>query len=78
MVLEVAHFSGGFRSSGEVLPVLKDVSFSAAKSAITALVGETGSGKTLLALVHPRTVAALVRKDVGIHHLRRHGSRRPR
>ena len=49
-VLEVAHLSGGFRSSGEVLPVLKDVSFSAAKSAITALVGETGSGKTLLAL----------------------------
>ena len=49
-ILEVAHFSGGFRSSGEVLPVLKDVSFSAAKSAITALVGETGSGKTLLAL----------------------------
>jgi ABC-type glutathione transport system ATPase component len=32
------------------LPVLNDVSFSVARGAITALVGATGSGKTLLAL----------------------------
>ena len=49
-VLDFEHLSGGFRSGRDVLPVLNDVSFSVARGAITALVGATGSGKTLLAL----------------------------
>lgn len=49
-VLDFEHLSGGFRSGREFAPVLNDVSFSVARGAITALVGATGSGKTLLAL----------------------------
>jgi ABC-type glutathione transport system ATPase component len=49
-ILEFDRFSGGFRSSHGISPLLKNVSFSVARSGITALVGETGSGKTLLAL----------------------------
>ena len=49
-VLDFEHLSGGFRSGREFVPVLNDVSFSVARAAITALVGATGSGKTLLAL----------------------------
>jgi ABC-type glutathione transport system ATPase component len=49
-ILTFEGFSGGFRSDAGVSSQLKDVSFSVTKSGITALVGETGSGKTLLAL----------------------------
>jgi ABC-type glutathione transport system ATPase component len=49
-ILAFDGFSGGFHSSGKSVPVLKNVSFSVVRSGITALVGETGSGKSLLAL----------------------------
>jgi ABC-type glutathione transport system ATPase component len=50
-ILEVDGFSGGFISrTGDFTPVLKDASLALNRSALTAIVGETGSGKTLLAL----------------------------
>lgn len=50
-LLEVSDLSGGFISgAGALTPVLKGVSFSVARSSVTAVVGETGSGKTLTAL----------------------------
>jgi ABC-type glutathione transport system ATPase component len=51
VLLEVQDYSGGFRSStGEFSPVLHRVSFQIRRRAITAIVGETGSGKSLVAL----------------------------
>jgi len=50
-LLEIEGLSGGFRASdGTLTPVLHDVSFAVPAGAITALVGETGSGKSLTAL----------------------------
>jgi ABC-type glutathione transport system ATPase component len=50
-VLTIAGYSGTFPAAGGGQhPVLKDVSFSLAPNVITAVVGETGSGKTLTAL----------------------------
>ena len=50
-ILEVVDYSGGFTSgAGEFTPVLKRVAFSVPRAAFTAIVGETGSGKTLMAL----------------------------
>jgi ABC-type glutathione transport system ATPase component len=50
-ILEISGYSGGFQpSSGQFTPVLDDVGFSVTRSSLTALVGETGSGKTLMAL----------------------------
>jgi ABC-type glutathione transport system ATPase component len=50
-VLTIAGYSGTFPGpGGACLPVLKDVSFDIAPNMITAVVGETGSGKTLTAL----------------------------
>lgn len=50
-LLRVSRYSGGFGVGGrDVAPVLKEVSFAVAGSAVTAVVGETGSGKTLVAL----------------------------
>jgi ABC-type glutathione transport system ATPase component len=50
-ILEVVDYSGGFVAvDGTFKPVLEDVSFGIARGAMTALVGETGSGKTLTAL----------------------------
>ena len=50
-VLEVLDFSGGFVGSGGALTqVLDDVAFSIRRSSLTAIVGETGSGKSLMAL----------------------------
>ena len=50
-VLTITGYSGTFPApDGGRLSVLKDVSFSIAPYAITAVVGETGSGKTLTAL----------------------------
>jgi ABC-type glutathione transport system ATPase component len=50
-VLDVVDFSGGFvGSGGELTPVLDQVSFSIRRSSLTAIVGETGSGKSLMAL----------------------------
>ena len=51
VLLEVAHYSGGFRAgNGALTPVLHDVSYQLRTSRITAVVGETGSGKSLVAL----------------------------
>ena len=59
-ILEVVDYGGGFISGrGVFTPVLKNVSFSLKRSALTAIVGETGSGKTVTALsilgILPRT-----------------------
>ncbi len=45
-----ARLRGGFTSSAGFTPVLESVSFDLRASAITAIVGETGSGKSLMAL----------------------------
>jgi ABC-type glutathione transport system ATPase component len=50
-LLEVENYSGSFRSkNGELSPVLHHVSYRLRNRAITAVVGETGSGKSLVAL----------------------------
>jgi ABC-type glutathione transport system ATPase component len=50
-LLSVRGYSGGFKTpSGGFKHVLDDVTFGLRKSAMTAIVGETGSGKSLLAL----------------------------
>jgi len=59
-MLEISGLAGGFvAASGTLTPVLHDVSFSVARNAITAIVGETGSGKSLSMLsvvgLTPRT-----------------------
>jgi ABC-type glutathione transport system ATPase component len=59
-LLEISGLAGGFMSrTGELTPVLKDVSFALARNATTAIVGETGSGKSLTMLsvigLTPRT-----------------------
>ena len=49
-LLSVRGYSGGFKTPSGFKHVLDDVSFGLRESAMTAIVGETGSGKTLLAL----------------------------
>jgi ABC-type dipeptide/oligopeptide/nickel transport system ATPase component len=50
-LLEIENFSGAFRSpTGEMTPVLHDVGYKLKTGAMTAVVGETGSGKSLTAL----------------------------
>ena len=50
-LLEIENYSGGFRAeTGELTPILHHVSFGLQSGAITAVVGETGSGKSLVAL----------------------------
>jgi ABC-type glutathione transport system ATPase component len=50
-ILEVVDYSGGFVApDGSFTPVLEDVSFGVTRGELTAIVGETGSGKTLTAL----------------------------
>jgi ABC-type glutathione transport system ATPase component len=50
-ILSIQGLTGGFTSaSGEFRPTLNDVAFTLRRSALTAVVGETGSGKTLTAL----------------------------
>lgn len=48
--LEVEGLSGRFHARGGSTPVLHDVSFTLGRGEITAVVGETGSGKSLTAL----------------------------
>jgi len=59
-VLEIEGLTGGFVSpAGEHTPILHDVTFSVRRGAITAIVGETGSGKSMTMLsvlgLTPRT-----------------------
>jgi ABC-type glutathione transport system ATPase component len=50
-ILTVDDLSGEFRSAdGETTPVLRHVSFALRRHRMTAIVGETGSGKTLTSL----------------------------
>jgi len=50
-LLEIENYSGAFRSpTGELTPVLHEVSYRLKEGALTAVVGETGSGKSLVAL----------------------------
>jgi ABC-type glutathione transport system ATPase component len=51
MLLQVEDLSGGFRGAGETpVPVLHGVSYGLRRGLLTAVVGETGSGKSLTAL----------------------------
>ena len=49
-LVTVTSFAGGFRSRAGFKPVLHDVSFGLRAGKMTAIVGETGSGKTVMAL----------------------------
>jgi ABC-type glutathione transport system ATPase component len=49
-LVTVTSFAGGFRTGAGFKPVLHDVSFALPEGKLTAIVGETGSGKTILAL----------------------------
>jgi ABC-type dipeptide/oligopeptide/nickel transport system ATPase component len=50
-ILEIENYSGAFRNQvGELSPVLHEVSYKLKPGTITAVVGETGSGKSLVAL----------------------------
>jgi ABC-type glutathione transport system ATPase component len=49
-LLSVRGYSGGFKTPSGFKGVLDDVSFGLRESAMTAIVGETGSGKSLMAL----------------------------
>jgi ABC-type dipeptide/oligopeptide/nickel transport system ATPase component len=51
VLLEVDDYGGAFQTpTGELSPVLHHVSFQLRRRVITAIVGETGSGKSLVAL----------------------------
>jgi ABC-type glutathione transport system ATPase component len=50
VLARVREYTGGFRSGSRLTTVLDKVSFDLRASAITAIVGETGSGKSLMAL----------------------------
>lgn len=50
-LLAIEQYSGAFRSpNGDLTPVLHDVSYALKPGVMTAIVGETGSGKSLVAL----------------------------
>ena len=50
-IIAITGLSGEFHTrDGNAIPVLDDVTFSLRRRAVTAVVGETGSGKTLTAL----------------------------
>src|SRR5882757_2858345 len=49
-ILEIENYGGYFSTSTDHAPTLKGVTYSLARGAITAIVGETGSGKSLTAL----------------------------
>jgi ABC-type dipeptide/oligopeptide/nickel transport system ATPase component len=50
-ILEIENYTGAFRNkAGDLSPVLHDVSYKLKPGTITAVVGETGSGKSLVAL----------------------------
>ncbi|MCE0764549.1 ABC transporter ATP-binding protein [Pseudonocardia kujensis] len=49
-ILTVDGYSGGFGRGEDYRPVLHEVSFTVARGELTAVVGETGSGKSLTAM----------------------------
>ncbi|PZP43785.1 MAG: peptide ABC transporter ATP-binding protein [Azospirillum brasilense] len=51
LLLEIDQYSGGFRTpDGHLAPVLHEVRYGLRRGMLTAVVGETGSGKSLTAL----------------------------
>jgi putative ABC transport system ATP-binding protein len=50
-ILKVEHLSKVFKSGAELLPVLKDISFTIQEGSACAIVGPSGSGKTTLIAV---------------------------
>lgn len=58
-ILEVTGLNLKIRSEGNLVPILHDVSLTVQRSEVVALVGETGSGKTMTA----RTVMGLLPKN---------------
>lgn len=65
-LVRVSRYSGGFvTSSGGFREVLKEVSFAAPRGDMTAVVGETGSGKTLVALSIMGLAPAAFRRTAG-------------
>jgi ABC-type dipeptide/oligopeptide/nickel transport system ATPase component len=74
ILVRVRDYAGGFTSGSGFTPVLDRVSFDLRASAITAVVGETGSGKSLMALsmmglapsTFVRTTGAIEFDDVDI------------
>lgn len=49
-VLSYVNYSGGFGSGEGYKPILNDLNFDIKRGALTAIVGETGSGKSMAAL----------------------------
>ncbi|HXM26635.1 MAG TPA: ATP-binding cassette domain-containing protein, partial [Chthoniobacterales bacterium] len=48
-ILELQELTAGFQQNGECIPALTSVSFSLNENEILGIVGETGSGKSVLA-----------------------------
>ena len=65
-VLEIAGLSGGFVTrAGDYTPVLENVGFSVARGTTTAIVGETGSGKSLTMLAVLALTPRMFRRTSG-------------
>jgi ABC-type glutathione transport system ATPase component len=65
-ILSFHHYSAEFVSpSGPPVPVLQDVTFSIRRAALTAVVGETGSGKTMTALAVLGLTPSAFRRTAG-------------
>ncbi|GAB2570877.1 ABC transporter ATP-binding protein [Microlunatus antarcticus] len=70
VIVAFENYSGGFRGrhGGRVTPILKGVDVAFRRGALTAVVGETGSGKTMLALsIVGLTPATFERTGGSIH-----------
>jgi ABC-type dipeptide/oligopeptide/nickel transport system ATPase component len=64
-LLGVHGFSGGFKTPSGFKDVLQDVSFGLREGAMTAIVGETGSGKSVMALSMMGLTASTFTKTAG-------------
>jgi ABC-type glutathione transport system ATPase component len=64
-LLNVRGYSGGFATQGGFKTVLDDVSFGLREGALTAIVGETGSGKSVMALSILGLTASTFSKTAG-------------
>lgn len=64
-ILEVENFSGGFVSQGGINPILHNISYRLRRNTLTAVVGETGSGKSLTSLATMGLSPAAFRRTSG-------------